>query len=141
MPMLFPDPLDALLQIQQSLDAFRASGWLGSGPSASGAYPPLNIFRKGDDIVVIAEVPGIGKSDLQVQVKGNTIRIAGGKPVEYGNTAAVHRRERLAGRFDRAITVPVELDADQVKAEYRDGILALYLPRAERDKPKSIAIT
>jgi len=141
MPMLFPDPLDALLQIQQSLDAFRTSGWLGSGPSASGAYPPLNILRKGDDIVVIAEVPGIGKSDLQVQVKGNTIRIAGGKTVEYGDTAAVHRRERLAGRFDRAITVPVELDADQVKAECRDGILALYLPRAERDKPKSIAIT
>ena len=141
MPMLFPDPLDALLQIQQSLDAFRTSGWLGSGPSASGAYLPFNIFRKGDDIVVIAEVPGIGKSDLQVQVKGNTIRIAGGKTVEYGDTAAVHRRERLAGRFDRAITVPVELDADQVKAECRDGILALYLPRAERDKPKSIAIT
>jgi HSP20 family protein len=135
MPMLFPDPLDALLQIQQSLDAFRTSGWLGSGPSASGAYLPFNIFRKGDDI------PGIGKSDLQVQVKGNTIRIAGGKTVEYGDTAAVHRRERLAGRFDRAITVPAELDADQVKAECRDGILALYLPRAERDKPKSIAIT
>jgi len=140
MAMLYSDPLDALLQIQQSLDAFRTSGWLGSGLSASGAYPPLNIFRKGDDIVVVAEVPGIRKSDLQVQVKGNTIRIAGGKTVEYGDTAAVHRRERLAGRFDRAITVPVELDADQVKAECRDGILALYLPRAERDKPKSIAI-
>jgi len=140
MAMLFPDPLDTLLQFQQSLDAFRTSGWLASGPSASGAYPPLNIFRKGDDIVVIAEVPGIRKSDLQVQVKGNTIRIAGGKTVEYGDTAAVHRRERLAGRFDRAITVPVELDADQVKAECRDGILALYLPRAERDKPKSINI-
>jgi HSP20 family protein len=52
----------------------------------------------------------------------------------------VHRRERLAGNFDRAITVPVEIDADQVKAEYRDGILALYLPRAERDKPKTISI-
>jgi HSP20 family protein len=58
MAMFFPDPLDALLQFQQSLDAFRASGWLGSGPSAGGAYPPLNIFRKGDDVVVIAEVPG-----------------------------------------------------------------------------------
>jgi HSP20 family protein len=54
---------------------------------------------------------------------------------------AVHRRERLAGSFDRAITVPVEIDADKIKAEYRDGILALYLPRAERDKPKSIKVT
>lgn len=140
MAMSLPDPFDALLQFQQTLDAFRTSGWLGSGPSASGAYPPLNVFRKGDDLVLIAEVPGIRKSDLQIQVKGNTIRIAGGKTVEYGDTAALHRRERLAGRFDRAITVPVEIDADQVKAECRDGVLALYLPRAERDKPRSISV-
>jgi len=52
----------------------------------------------------------------------------------------LHRRERVGGRFDRAITLPVEIDADHVKAECRDGILALYLPRAERDKPKSIAV-
>jgi HSP20 family protein len=85
-------------------------------------------------------VPGIRKSDLAIQVKGNTIRIAGRKAVQYGDSAAWHRRERLAGRFDRAITVPVEIDADRVKAEYRDGLLALYLPRAERDKPKSITM-
>jgi HSP20 family protein len=106
--------------------------------ASAGAYPPLNVFRQGDDIVLITELPGIRKSDLDIQVKGNTIRIAGSKAVHYGDAAALHRRERLAGRFDRAITVPVEVDADRVKAEYRDGILALYLPRAERDKPKSM---
>jgi HSP20 family protein len=140
MAILFPDPFDALRQFQQALDTSRTSGWLGSSPSASGGYPPINVFRKGDDIVVIAEVPGIKKSDLQIQVKGNTIRITGAKTVEYGETGALHRRERSAGRFDRAIAVPVEIDPDQVKAECRDGILALYLPRAERDKPRSIAI-
>ena len=141
MTMLFLDPVDALLQFQQALDAFRTSGWLGSSPSGSGAYPPLNVFRRGDDLVVIAEVPGTRKSDLQIQVKGNTIRIAGTKAVEYGERASLHRRERLAGTFDRALTVPVEIDADNVRAECRDGILALYLRRAERDKPKSIAIS
>ena len=140
MAMLFPDPFDALLQFQQALDSFRTSNWLSSGPSGSGAYPPLNVFRKGDDIVVITELPGIRKSDLHVQVKGNTIRIAGSKAVQYGDKAGLHRRERLAGNFDRAIAVPVEIDAEAVRAEYRDGILALYLPRAERDKPKSISI-
>ena len=140
MATLFPDPFDALVQFQQALDTFRTSGWLGAGPSAGGTYPPLNIFRKGDDIVVIAEVPGIPKSDLEVQVRGNTIRVAGSKTVEYGDKAALHRRERLVGRFDRAFTVPVEIDADHVKAECRDGILALHLPRAERDRPKSIAV-
>ena len=55
--------------------------------------------------------------------------------------ASLHRRERLAGRFDRAVTLPVEIDADGVRAECRDGILALFLPRAERDKPNSIRIS
>ena len=47
---------------------------------------------------------------------------------------------RLAGRFDRAMTMPIEINPDGVKAEYRDGILALFLPRAESDKPKSIEV-
>src|SRR5262249_41069624 len=140
MAILFPDPFDALVQFQQSLDAFRTSGWLGSGPSAGGGYPPINVFRKGDDIVAIAEVPGGKKSDLQIQGKGKTLQNSGAKTVAYGESGALHRRERSAGRFDRAFTVPVEIDPDQVKAECRDGILALFLLRAERDKPRSIAI-
>jgi HSP20 family protein len=138
---LFSDPFDALSSLQQALDAFRSSGWLGTGPSAGGSYPPVNVFRKGDDFIIITEVPGIKKSDLEVQVKGNTIRLAGTKAVNYPERAGVHRRERLAGRFDRVITLPVGLDPDGVKAECRDGILALFLPPAERDKPKSIQVT
>jgi HSP20 family protein len=138
--MLFPDPFDALFSLQQALDAFRASSWLEPGPSGAGAYPPLNVFRRGDDVVIIAEVPGIKKSDLELQVKGNTIRIAGAKAVNYAEGASVHRRERLAGRFDRAVTLPIEVDPDEVRAECHDGILALFLPRAERDKPKTITV-
>jgi HSP20 family protein len=134
------DPFDALFQFQQALDSYRTSGWLGTGPSASGAYPPINIFRKGDDAVAIAEIPGINKSDLEIQVLGKTVRLAGRKAVQYGEKASLHRRERLVGRFDRAFTVPFDIEADQVKAECRDGMLALYLPRAERDKPKTIAV-
>lgn len=141
MASLYSDPFDALLQFQQALEAFRTSGWLDAGPSARGAYPPLNVFRQGDDIVIITEVPGIRKEDLQLQVKGRTIRLSGTKSVQYGEEAALHRRERLTGRFDRAITVPVDIDPDRVRAECRDGVLALYLPRAERDKPKTIAIS
>ena len=141
MAMLFSDPFDALSHFQQALDTFRTSGWLGASPSARGAYPPFNVFRKDDDIVIVTEVPGVRKEDLSIQVKGNTIRIAGSKTVSFGKRGSVHRRERMAGTFDRAVTVPVEIDAERVRAECHDGILALYLPRAERDKPRSIAIT
>ena len=137
---LFPDPFDTLLTLQQALDSFRSSGWLGSGLSSGGSYPPMNVFRKGDDFIIITELSGLNRSELDVQVKGNSVRVAGTKTVTFPEKAAVHRRERLAGRFDRAVTLPVQIDPDGVKAEYRDGILALFLPRAEQDKPKSIKV-
>jgi HSP20 family protein len=137
---MLPDPFGTFLQFQQALDALRASSWLESSTSSGGTFPPVNVFRKGDDIVILTELPGIRKADLQIQAKGRTIRLAGARPVEYGEKASLHRRERLAGSFDRTVTLPVEIDADRIKAEYRDGILALYLPRAERDKPKAITV-
>ncbi len=141
MAMLLPDPFDELFNLQQALDTFRSSRWLESSPSGSGGYPPVNVFRKGDDFIIIAELPGIKKSDIEIQVKGNTIRIGGTKSVDYPGEVSIHRRERLAGRFDRVIAMPVQVDPDRVKAEYRDGILALYLARAEQDKPRSIKVS
>jgi HSP20 family protein len=136
-----PDPFQSLFNIQRSLDAFRASDWLSAGPSGTGSYPPLNVFRQGDDLVVITELPGIDRNDVEVQVQDDRIRISGKKTIQYQDGASLHRRERIAGTFDRSIAIPVDIDANRVKAEYRNGILALLLPRAERDKPKSITIS
>src|SRR3954454_17296353 len=128
MPMLF-DPFEQLRDFQRALDAFRSSGWLGAGLSAGGAYPPINVFRKGDDIVAIIEVPGVRKSDLDIKIERNTLRISGSKSVEYGDKVATHRRERAAGRFDRAVTRHVDIDPDKIRAESRDRLLGLYVPR------------
>src|SRR6201993_672250 len=114
---LFPDPFATLVGLQNALDAFHRSDWLQSSTSASGSYPPMNIFRKGDDFALVAEVPGIGRSDLEIQVKGRTVRLAGSKSLQYPEKASVHRRERLQGRFDRSITLPIEIDQDRVTAE------------------------
>jgi HSP20 family protein len=137
---LFPDPFGTLVDLQKALDVFRQSDWLQSSPSAGGSYPPLNIFRKGDGLALVAEVPGINRSDLEIQVKGRTIRLSGSKSVQYPENASVHRRERLQGRFDRSITLPIEVDQDGITAECRNGVLILTLPRAERDTPRSIRI-
>jgi HSP20 family protein len=141
MAMLLTDPFDALFHFQQALEQLRESDWLDAGPSGQGAYPPLNVFRKGDDIVIITEVPGVKKSDLRIEAKGNTIRIAGSKSIGRDAKASVHRLERRGGTFDRAVSLPIEINADGVKAECRDGILALFVPRAEQDKPRAIAIS
>ena len=140
MALLFSDPFSTLFNLQQMLDASRTSRWLESSPSGFGSYTLLNVFRQGDDCVVLVELTGIKKSELEIQVKDGTLLIAGKKTVEYPEKASLHRRERLSGEFDRAITLPVAIDADRVKAEYRNGMLALFLPRAESDKPKSIKI-
>ena len=141
MAVTFSDPTETLLALQRALDTFRTSSWLNTGPSGTGAYPPVNIFRKDDDFVVVVELAGVEKTNLDIQVKGRTIRIAGVKSVEYPEKSSVHRRERLKGRFDRSINIPVEIDANKTRAEYHDGVLALYLPRAEQDKPKTIKLS
>jgi HSP20 family protein len=138
--MMYSDPFDTLFQFQQALDQLRSSSWLEAGTSGGGAYPPLNVFRKGDDVVIVLEVPGVQKVDLKVEAEGRTIRIAGTKTVMQQDNTSVHRVERRGGRFDRVVTLPIEIDADNIKAECRDGILALYLPRADRDKPRAISI-
>ena len=99
------------------------------------------MFQRGDDILAIIELPGLDKKNLQIQAKENTIRISGSKTADYPDQVSVHRRERVFGEFDRTLSLPVQLDADAIKAEYRDGILALFLPRAERDKPRTIQIS
>jgi HSP20 family protein len=137
---MFTDPFDILLRLQQALDTYRTSDWLGAGPSSAGSFPPLNAFRKGDDYVLIAELPGVDRADLDIQVKGNTVRLSGKKEPKYPEKIGLHRRERPFGRFDRALTVPIEIDANKVQASYRNGVLAVLLPRAEHDKPRRIQL-
>jgi HSP20 family protein len=138
---LFPDPFDAWLRLQRTMESLRTSDWLAGGPSGSGSFPPINAFRKDDQYVVLAELPGVDRKDLDIQVKGNTIRLSGRKTPQYAEKASLHRRERLFGQFDRSLTLPIEIDTDKVEAVYNDGMLALRLPRAERDKPRRISLS
>ncbi len=116
------------------------SEWLRDATAGSGAFPPINVFQQGDSLVAIIELAGVNKSDLEIQAKDNTIRISGKKATSFPDKVSLHRRERLSGSFDRTLTVPMQIDADGIKAEYRDGVLALFIPRAESDKPRSITI-
>jgi HSP20 family protein len=136
----YADPFDALLNLQRELEARLASDWLQDQTTSRGPFPPINVFQQGEDTVAIVELPGIDRNDLQIQAKENTIRISGKKSLEYPDQVSVHRRERVFGEFDRTLTLPVKFDPERVKAEYRDGVLALFLPRAESDKPRAIKI-
>jgi HSP20 family protein len=138
--MPYVDPFDTLFAFQRALESRLSNEWLGSTTASMGTYPPVNVFQQGEDLVAIVELPGVNKEDLNIQAKENTIRIAGRKAIDYPQEVSLHRRERLSGVFDRTIVVPMQIDADGIKAEYNDGLLALFIPRAERDKPRTIAI-
>lgn len=134
------DPREALFDVQRALEARLQSNWLGDMTAGAGSFPPINVFQKGHDFVALIEMPGVSKNDLALQAKETTIRISGKKAVEYGDKVSGHRRERVAGTFDRTITLPIQIDAEGIKAECRDGILAVFIPRAESDKPRVIKV-
>jgi HSP20 family protein len=134
------DPFAALLGLQRAMDGVMGSDWFGSRTSGSGAFPLVNVFNDGEDFVLVAELPGVKKEDLDIQVRGDTLRIQGKKSISYDEGASVHRRERATGQFDRTLTLPAEVDATKVAAEYRDGVLTLRLPRAESAKPRTVTI-
>jgi HSP20 family protein len=136
----YNDPFEALFALQRALDARHDSDWMGESTAGIGSYPPINIFQKGDDFVAVVELSGVNKDNLQIEAKENTIRIFGNKAITYEKDASVHRRERLSGVFNRTISIPVQINPDGIRAEYRDGVLALHIPRAESEKPRTIKI-
>jgi len=134
------DPFTALLGLQRAMDGVMGTDWFGSRTSGSGAFPLVNVFSDGEDFVLVAELPGVRKEDLDIQVRGDTLRIQGKKTIAHDDGASVHRRERTAGQFDRTLALPTEIDAARVSADYRDGVLTLRLPRAESAKPRTVTI-
>lgn len=134
------DPFATLAALQNAMDRAMRSDWFGSRTSGTGAYPPINVFRQGEDFVLLAEIPGVRKDAVDVEVKGDEVRIKGNKEIDYGENVSVHRRERVPAQFDRTLSLPFSIDPEHVKAEYHDGVLALRLPRAEREKPRSVSL-
>ena len=136
----YDDPFASLFAFQRALENRLSSDWLGSTTASMGTYPAVNVFQQDDDLVAVIELPGVNKADLNIQAKENTIRIAGQKTIQYPENVSLHRRERLSGVFDRTLVVPMQIDPDGIKAEYNDGLLAIFIPRAEKDKPRNIEI-
>jgi HSP20 family protein len=120
------------------LDAAASDG----GPDAgAGVFPPMNITQDDDNFYLRAEIPGIKPAELAISALRNRVSISGKReiPREH-DRVSYHRKERPEGGFNRAVTLPTEVDAARVDARYTDGILSLTLPKAEQAKPRQIAV-
>lgn len=138
--MLLPSVFEDLSGLQEAIDRAFNTSFFDSATSSRGVYPPVNIFKKDGDMVLVAELPGVKKRDLNIEVKGDIIRLSGERTIEYDENSSYHRVERKPLKFDRTLKLPINVQTDKVKAEYKEGILVLSLPRAEKDKPKQITI-
>lgn len=136
----FSNAFDTMFEIQKALEAANRDDYFEMGTCYRGSYPSLDIFSQGDNAVVTAELPGIKKEDISIEIKDNLLRISGERKVNFPENASVHRLERRNRKFDRTVRLPVKVEVDKVQAEYKNGVLRLVLPRAEADKPKQIKV-
>lgn len=113
----------------------------GAPDPGAGVFPPMNITQDDDNFYVRAEIPGIKPAELSISALRNRVSISGKRdiPREH-DRVSYHRKERPEGAFNRAVTLPVDVDAERVDARYADGILTLTLPKAEQTKPRQIAV-
>ncbi len=112
----------------------------GRGPRR---YPLINLLENKDNIYVEALTPGVDPQSITVTVMQNRLTLSGEKSRIAGDVRpeAFHRNERASGKFVRAIDLPVEVHAENIQAEYKNGLLVVTLPKVEKAKPRQITVT
>ena len=103
-------------------------------------YPRTNLYDKGDQFELVAEIPGLAKDDLDVKIQGNYLEISGKREVKTPEGYRAHRTERGSASFTRSLTLPSDVDSTKVSATLKDGLLVLTLPKSEAAKPRQISI-
>lgn len=140
------DPFKDILEIQnrmnrlfeESLRRFRTSDL---DIASSGFVPAVDIYETEDSIVVKAELPGVDKNDVKIEVKDGVLTLKGEKKVEKEvKEENFHRIERAYGSFQRSFTLPQNVDKDKIKATFKNGVLEIVIAKKEESKPKEIKI-
>ena len=103
--------------------------------------PVVDVYENESQITIKAELPGIDKDNISLDVKGRVLNLSGERQddrTEESETAC--RRERFFGRFERAFKLPYEVDPEKIRADYKDGVLTVDVPKPEKQQPRQITI-
>jgi len=115
-----------------------AEGRSFAGSNGEGLSPSVDVVDTGQAITVTAELPGLALDDINLELQDNALTISGEKKQEYkGENGGRSYIERAYGRFERTIPLAAEVDADRVEAKFKDGVLAVTLPKNEKAKDKT----
>ena len=137
------DPFRELTTLQNRMNRlFGDTLSHGTGENSFQTWvPAVDIFERGDDLVLRAELPGVDKDGLDLRVEGNVLTLHGERRRDDSvSEESYHRVERSYGSFTRSFTLPNTVDGTRIEANYRDGILEVVLPKAEDALPKRIEV-
>jgi HSP20 family protein len=131
-----------MLNLRADMDKIFKSFFSGFPEEREGYWAPIiDIEEDKDNIIVKVEIPGMKKDDMKVAVHGKILSVSGERKQESEvRDKTYHRIERAYGKFSRTITLPSEVDADKIKASYKDGLLRINLPKLESVKPRQIDV-
>lgn len=110
------------------------------GPGESGWKPPVDVYETADRYVVTMELPGLSRSDIQIELRERELRLYGQRPDQGVPPRAYHQMERFQGPFDRTFVFGEAIDDQAVAAEFRDGVLTVMVPKASRPTPRRIDV-
>jgi HSP20 family protein len=138
------EPLRELSDIQQEMNRL-CDAFFGRPTTVQAGerlwVPLADMWETKDDLYVAFEIPGVREKDVNVSITGDLLTVKGERKWDREvKEDSFHRLERVYGRFERSIPLPVPVQAEKVKATYRDGVLEIRLPKAEEVKPKEIKI-
>lgn len=134
------EPWGGLEALRREMDdLFDRFGTFSPAPART-AFPAVNLYETDDAYVLTAELPGVAPDALEVSLEGSTVTLGGERKALSEEGASVHRSERPAGTFRRAIDLPVPIDGEKVEAVHRHGVLTLRLPKAAEHRPRQITV-
>jgi HSP20 family protein len=109
-------------------------------PGARPWTPPVDILETENDLVLKMDVPEISMSDVEIRLENNTLSVQGQRKFEQPNGKGYHRIERSYGTFARSFSLPNTVDTERVRADYKNGVLTVTLPKKEVAKPRTIKV-
>jgi HSP20 family protein len=125
---------------QLALLADRVSSRYSEG-QFSGVFPLCNVTEDADNFYIRAELPGLKADELQISVTGDSFSISGERKIKSDSgDVKYHRKEREAGRFNRIINLPGQIDIEKVEAHSSNGVVTIILPKSESTKPRQITV-
>jgi len=114
---------------------------IGVKPFSGTAYPKVNVYEYDDKVGIIAEIPGLDKKDLKIEVEDGILIISGDKHGLFDDDGAkVLRRELKGSSFKRQFELGEQLNGEKIKASFKDGLLSIDIPKVEPTKPKKTSV-